>query len=245
MPLTYNFSFGSRYAGRDVHILDASQQEVSGSPFTLDANGDYSLATTEGRYTGRVSNPAVFAGDGYSVVDGELDVPASIANVPGASETAYFVGTLVGASDNQSTQVELTVKPGTDAKDWAPVVAGAVELDPATAGDCRVNAVAQTNLDYSGTTAPAAPGDSAAYYSVLGDGSSVVDLDAGTTVGDGSDEVSLPIARGPGASATGGTITFEAAALAHDENADPITDGVATHQVAVNITRLAPAPALS
>lgn len=80
MPLIYRASLTDRYAGRPLRVFDATGTEVDGSPFMLDEAGDYAYsATSPGPYTGSVDNPAVYAGDGTSVVNLVLDEPASIA----------------------------------------------------------------------------------------------------------------------------------------------------------------------
>lgn len=112
MPLVYRFSFDAKYAGQPVHILNSSSQEVAGSPFTLDADGDYALTTTADHYRARVATE-VFGGDGYTETDGELDIPASIAAAGGgggvSESAAWFTITATENFDNVSGSATFTV----------------------------------------------------------------------------------------------------------------------------------------
>lgn len=87
----YTFSFDPKYAGRAATVTAHDGSEVTGSPITLDANGDGSLSLPTGTYAARVDNTAARYGDGYSVVNGVFDVEDSI-DAAGGGGGAILVG---------------------------------------------------------------------------------------------------------------------------------------------------------
>jgi len=164
---------------------------------------------------------------------------------PGASETAYFVGTLVSATNVSDVAVPLEVLGSPVA--WATVNEdGAVVLDPETAGGTIVSLSGQSDFDYSATTAPTAPGGTNAFYDIKLDGgefaTTSILTDGTTTAGDGSDLVTTAQVGPDGGLVFPGTLVAYAGASAFDDNSGPITDGVVTHRVAVNVTRQSPSP---
>lgn len=76
--MIYTMNFDPRYVGYEATVTDADGVEVAGSPVTLDANGDATIDLALGDYRAAVFNSVGPYGDGYSVVNLLLDVPASI-----------------------------------------------------------------------------------------------------------------------------------------------------------------------
>lgn len=165
---------------------------------------------------------------------------------PGVAETAFLIATGTGATDNAAAPCALAADARYGAlPDWITVVDGEAVLGE-DAGGCVVSLVGQTNLDFTGTTAPDDPGSATAFYELDRDGTGLLFPDTGDpTVGDGSDLMGLPASVAAGDFVFGGTLSVTAGAGATDADDENITDGVATHTLAINVTRIAPVPTLS
>lgn len=250
--LLYRFNLDTRYAGRPLRVFAADGSEVSGSPFTLDGNGDYVASLAEGSYVGKVDNPAVFAGDGVSVANGILDIPASIAAGGGgsAADTAHFIGTATSDTSGDNFPITWTQDPDFAEASWARVVGGNVQLDGPLI--IRVTARQGGVVDCTGAT-----GFSLANTPILVEG-----FIKATTDGSGPNNCSLidftvPLntsgtvfdVDAPSNAASDATANVELIisgtndVFAYDADGSPVTDGVFNSIVAITVTRL-PMPAL-
>lgn len=242
MPSIYDAKFSPAYAGQSATVRDTTGAEVEGSPVTLDASGSAQLELPAGSYTAVTSNAAL--GLGTSTTALTLNLGDSLdADAPGAAETAYLIAEgVAGDTSGNNTDLDLVADDRYgDLPDWVTIVDGAAVLG-ASAGGCVASIIGQTDFDFTATTAPTDPGELGAAYSLKRNGSGFLSTNTGTTVGDGEDEVSLPNTIAVGNFVYNGTLLAQANAFATDEAEADILDGVVSHTVYVNITRLAPAP---
>jgi len=238
----YDFRLSPEYAGKSATVTDADGSEVAGSPITLDSEGAGSLdlSTENAPYTASVAHAGSLPS---ASAEGTLDIPESL-DQPGASQTAYFIATHAGDTSDSLEQVTLEADPAHgDLPSWVTIVDGAAVLG-ADAGGVIAAMEAQTDIDYTATSKPNDPGASVAHYNIEKNGSGFAtgaSLANGVTLtGTGAATVSLDPVTPDGGLVFGGTITALAAASATDAASAPITDGVATHHINVNITRVSP-----
>lgn len=127
--LVYRFNFDARYVGYAATITDADGVEVAGSPVTLDAAGDGSIQiAAEGHYRASIYNGAGPYGDGYSVVDCVLDLPASIA-AGGGVESVRFVMTGSGTTDETDDPATVTVDPASALPSWLSLAGDVLTIE--------------------------------------------------------------------------------------------------------------------
>lgn len=247
MPnLVYSFTFPRRALGLDVTITDNAGQTVSieeDPALVLSAaNGnayiELTLPDEDAPYSGAVSSARV----GSFASEGSVALAASIADAPGAAETAYFVGTgPVYATDGSGAAGTIVFVADTEQGDlpaWASVVDGDIVLDEDTAGTCAYSFRGVMDMDFTETTPPTATGTISAGYYLKIDGDVLDDtMSDDTTTADGEDLQTTNDNRS-GQLLVGSVITVEAYPSADDGGNIP--DGVATPRCAFNVTRLAP-----
>lgn len=230
MPI-YQFSMPLDAADLDVEVVNydsGSVTSVSDDPTDgPDGNLLWRVELDEGDYFMRAKDAP---GESVFTANGTLDVVASIANTPGASETAYLVATgVVGATDQGSVHIplELDDTHGT-APDWLVINgSGDVELG-LDAGGIFLTGYDIASIDFSGTTP--ADGELGLGITAKVNGQQVTTGNAQAT-GDGQDVQEL---QALAVDQTGyGTLAFYAEVSATDSEAAPITDGVVSHDVYV------------
>lgn len=239
MALVYNFSFASPAAGETVTVTDDSGTEYASEALgtTIGDDGAITLqvALDEGEYTGTVSGSF-----GTWFTRGELDVPTSITSQPGASETAYLIAPATAVPDTNATEVAgtLAFRDGTAEVSWLTLENGGFTLSE-DAGGVFISLRVKGEADFSGTSTPPDGETVGMYCTMSRNGSS-----AGTpspiseATADGvSDVITIPAGDAQGYFVLGGAFTIVVACYAAT-----VTDGTATVDTIVNITRVAPAP---
>lgn len=238
MALVYNFAFPPPAAGETVTVTDDSGTEVGsgdlGSTVGTDGAITLQVSLPEGGYIGTVEGSF-----GTWTTRGLLDVPDSIEDQPGASETAYLIATGTGVTDGgYTTGLNFTADDRYgELPEWVTLVAGDPTLG-SDAGGCVASARVLCDMDFSGTTPPDAPAQIGCYFRIQRNASTILTTPGTYIDGDGEDLQSVEEIPG-GVFVFGGTLTVDPSA-----DATAVADGVAAFTVALNITRLAPAPTL-
>lgn len=250
---SYIFSFPVEAAGLNISITNAAGDEIATATLGSTPNeSDVLIHAAEldaGNYTATVELATAGITNRQSAVwemdEDELRVTGIVApNGVGASETAYFVAT-GPTSVTDGAHHELTLTARETLPEWVSVEDGEAVLSQ-SAGGVFVSIIGQTDLDFSDTTPAPAEGNIGAAYKLKHNGSDIATVFApDPTSGDGTDNQELGASEPAGDFAFGGTISVTASAFAGTDgyNGD-ITDAVASHTVAVNITRLSPTPTL-
>lgn len=247
MALVYNFAFPSPAAGETVTVTDDGGTEVGsgdlGSTVGTDGAITLQVSLPEGGYIGTVEGSF-----GTWTTRGLLDVPDSIEDQPGASETAYLIATgPVYTTDGNGTEGNLNFEADTrqgDLPSWASITGGDIALS-AEAGTCAFSIAAEFEFDFTAASGVAdAPGQLGSGGIVVKvDGTTILNLPNDTIDGDGQNVQTSPTQRG-GNTVVGALVTAQPFPLASDDAEVNIPDGAATPRVAFTITRLAPAPVL-
>lgn len=242
--LVYTFTFPRRALGLDVVITDNAGQTVAiadDPTLTLTAdNGnayiELSLPAGNAPYSAAVSSSRV----GAFSTEGQVALAESIADAPGAAETAYLVAT--GPADisdggGAAGNLNWTADPEHgELPDWVTLVSGDIVLDP-SAGACVYNFAGRCDYDFTETTPPTAGGTLSDSFTITAPGNTDVALTV-STAGDGAAlQTSDPSTQvgliGPG--------TVSVAAYPSADEGGNIPDGVVTPRAGLNITRNAPA----
>ncbi len=249
--LIYNATFPRRALGLDVVITDKA-----GATVTIEEDPTLVLTAANGNTYIQVSLPEADAP--YSAAcssarlgafstDMTVALADSIADAPGASETAYLIATAVaGDTGDGEVTIDLVADPAHgDLPSWVTVVAGDAVLG-AEAGGCFASLIGKVDFDFTGTTAPDDPGYSRGVFTIKQDGSQI-DSEVVDQTGDGENAQTTEMVVPVGGFVLGGTIsaTVNAVAFTTAGEGDPVSPDAATAiTLAVNITRVAPAPTL-
>lgn len=241
MPI-YSFRFDSMWRGLSAVIKDSAGSEVAGSPVTLDSSGAGDIELDEGVYRAYVTDGAR-PNARTSSVDLNYDVPETIeevANQPGASETAYLIAAGVETPDTDSTEVdaEMAYVGGSTEVDWLVLEDGGFTLTE-EAGGVFISLRVKGEADFTATDTPP-DGESVNVYVTMsrnGSGSGTPSPSATADADGVEDVVVIPAGDAQGYFILGGSFTFVVACYA-----DTVTDGTASVDTIVNITRVAPGP---
>lgn len=234
---TYSATYPDECAGLEVTVANFDGEVIETATLTEDTPVVHSFTPPAGDLQGLIGTVEP---EDLPVVRRQYDL---VLDTPGASETAYFTGTLVGDTGDGETQVDL-VAVG-DLPDWVTIVGGEAVLG-AEAGGCYASLIGKVDFDFTGTDAPDDPGHSTGVFTIKQDGSQI-GSDVVDQSGDGQDLQAAEMSVAVGDFVFGGTINALVNAVAfttagEDDAVSPVA--VATKTVAVNITRLAPAPTL-
>lgn len=176
--------------------------------------------------------------DAYIARAGEFSAQGEVQEeAPGVSETAYLFATGITATDSEYVDAVLE---GEDLPDWVSIVDGEAVLSEA-AGGCVASIIGQADMDFSGTSRPT--GDSSgADWTLSRNGTTLTSSESHVAEVE-DDQVVLDVGAPVGAFVFGGTLAVKLDAYAGGGEG-AVTDGVVTHRVAVNVTRVAPSPTL-
>lgn len=243
MP-TYRLTFPRDAAGLDVEVVEQRTGTVTAvETDAIDGPaGDlvYRIELDEADYTGFAKTTTGVRAFSTDVV---LDIPASIAQGGGgvgAAETAYFVATGDVSADTAGADATRIVWVADDRHDalptWASIDGDGQPQLSDEAGTCAYNLRARYNFDFSDTTPQGSDGTLANIFDITVDGVSATGSN-NTVPGDGQDEQAAATDISMGLIAT--TIYVEGYPTASD-----VTDGTATPQAALTITRIAQAAVL-